>query len=132
VNRTEFCGSSKKYFMKSNAFLFVSIALFLFSCSVFSSLNSNTTIEPGKSFVLGNNEHQSFNVKLRNDSKNTIELYLAPINGGKHSAQKIASGASVKVKVGNNTALVIQNPGKDTANVTLKVTGDTGLSMGYQ
>lgn len=96
------------------------------------SLNSTTTIEPGKNFVLGNNQHQSFKVQLRNDSKDTMELYLAPINGSKHSAQKIAPTASVKVKVKRNTALVIQNPSIRTANVILKVTGDTGLSMGYQ
>lgn len=118
--------------MKSNALLFLIISSCLFSCSVFSSLNSNTAIDPGKDFVLGNNEHGSFSVNLRNDARYPLSFYLAPIAGGKHSGQQIAPNATVKIKVDKNTAFVIQNLGNDTARVTLKVTGDTGLSMGYQ
>lgn len=118
--------------MKSYPLFFLVISSFLFSCSVFSSLRSNTIIEPGKDFVLGNNEHGSFRVQLKNDAKNTIQIYMAPISGGKHSGQPVAPNASVKVKVDKNTALVIQNPNKDTASVILEVTGDTGLNMGYQ
>ena len=35
------------------------------SCSVFGSLTSNTLIQPKDSFVLGNNEHGTFKVKLK-------------------------------------------------------------------
>ena len=118
--------------MKPYTLFFLVISSCLFSCSVFSSLHSNTIIEPGKDFVLGNNEHGSFRVQLKNNSINTIQIYLAPISGGTHSGQPVAPNATVKVKVDKNTALVIQNPSKDTASVTLKVTGDTGLNMGYQ
>lgn len=117
--------------MKSNALLLL-ITICLFSCSVFNSLNSNTVINPGQDFVLGNNEHGSFTVQLRNDARYPLSYYLAPIAGGKHSGQQIVPNATVKIKVDKNTAFVIQNGGKDTASVTLKVTGDTGLSMGYQ
>jgi len=132
VHQIDICISSKTFFMKSYALFFLVISSCLFSCSVFSSLHSNTVIEPGKDFVLGNNEHGSFRVQLKNDAKNTIQIYLAPISGGTHSGQPVAPNATVKIKVDKNTALVIQNPNKDTASVILKVTGDTGLNMGYQ
>ena len=108
------------------------ISTCLFSCSLFNTLSSNTLIDPGKDFVLGNNEHRSFTVQLRNDAPYALQYYLAPITGGTHSGQQIAPNATVKIKVDKNTAFVIENSGKDTASIMLKVKGDTGLSMGYQ
>jgi hypothetical protein len=84
------------------------------------------------SFILGNNEHGSARVKLKNTSANEIEVYHAPINGGKHSTQKVSPGKEVVVKIEKNTALVIKNPENAEASVELKVTGDLGLSMGYK
>ncbi len=96
------------------------------------TLTSNTTIKPNDSFVLGNNEHGTFKVKLKNVSKNDLEVYRAPIAGGRHSSQMVKPGESVIVKVEKNTALIVSNATGDTASVDLKVTGDLGLSMGYQ
>jgi Prokaryotic membrane lipoprotein lipid attachment site len=104
----------------------------LSGCSLFSSLTSNTIISPNNSFVLGNNEHGSFKVKLKNVSANDLEVYEAPIDGGKHSGQTVKPGQTVTVSVDRNTALIINNSNKDTASVDLKVTGDVGLSMGYK
>ena len=104
------------------------LAIVLTSCS----LTSNTIIKPNESFVLGNNEHGSFKVKLKNVSKNNLEVYHAPIEGGKHSSQKVKPNDYATFKVDRNTALIINNASKDTASVDLKVTGDTGLSMGYK
>lgn len=103
------------------------LALILASCS----LTSNTIIKPNDSFVLGNNQHGSFKVKLKNVSRNNLEIFQAPVDGGKHSMKKIKPNQSATVEVDRNTALVISNMSKDTASVDLKVTGDTGLSMGY-
>ena len=106
----------------------IAFSVFLASCS----LTSNTIIKPNDSFVLGNNQHGSFKVKLKNVSKNNLEIFHAPIDGGKHSSQKVKPNEYATVKVNRNTALVISNTSKDTASVDLKVTGDTGLSMGYK
>jgi hypothetical protein len=95
------------------------------------SLTSNTTIEPKKQFVLGNNEHGSFTVKMKNVSNQPVEVYQAPLGGGRHSGSTVQPGRSVTVKVQSNTALIVNNPSADTVSVALKVTGDTGLSMGY-
>jgi hypothetical protein len=105
--------------------LCVSIALF--SCG----LTSNTTIKPNDSFVLGNNQHGSFKVKLQNLGPQNLEVYHAPVDGGRHSGQTVKPNQRVTVKISKNTALVINNASADTAEVNLKVTGDTGLSMGY-
>lgn len=96
------------------------------------SLTSNTTIKPKDSFILGNNQHGAFKVKLKNVSKNNLDIYQAPIAGGSHSPQKVKPNQSAVVKVDRNTALIIQNQSIDTASVDLKVTGDVGLSMGYK
>lgn len=108
------------------------VSILTSSCGVFGSLNSNTSIKPNDSFVLGNNEHGSFKVKLKNVSKNEITVYKAPITGGTHSPQTIRPNEIVIVKVDSNTALVIENKSSEYASVDLKVTGDLGLSMGYK
>ncbi|MBK9736400.1 MAG: hypothetical protein IPO92_16150 [Saprospiraceae bacterium] len=83
------------------------------------------------SFILGNNEHGSFSVKLKNISAVDLEVFHAPISGGRHSSIIVKPAQSAKVKVDKNTALHIVNDTKDIVNVELNVTGDTGLSMGY-
>ena len=105
---------------------------FICSCSIFSSLNSNTSIKPNDSFVLGNNEHGTFKVTLKNISNHELRIFMAPISGGTHSPIVVVPNETVKVKADKNTALVIENKSSEQANVMLKVTGDIGLSMGYK
>jgi hypothetical protein len=114
--------------MKKLPVIFMAILFLAAACS----LTSNTTIKPNDSFILGNNEHGAFKVKLKNVSQHPLEVYEAPISGGKHSGQMIEPNKTVTVKVDRNTALVIANAANDQANVELKVTGDLGLSMGYK
>lgn len=114
--------------MKKAVFFFLLLVLFS-SCR---SLKSTTYIRPYDSFVLGNNEHGSFKVQLKNTAPYPLEVYLAPVGGGKHSSQMVGVGQFVSVSVQSNTAIVIANAGADTAAVQLKVTGDVGLSMGYK
>lgn len=109
-------------------FSFIYLAILLVSCG---NLTSNTSIKPNNSFVLGNNKHGAFKVKLENVSKNDIEVYKAPIDGGRHPLQVVKPHDKVKVNV-DNIALFIQNKSNDPASVNLKVTGDVNLSMGYK
>jgi hypothetical protein len=101
------------------------------SCSLFKTLTSNTLIEGNNSFILGNNEHGTFSVKLKNVSSEVLEVFEAPIAGGKHSTVMVKPNQTVKVDVDKNTALHIKNNSSKKVNVELLVTGDTGLSMGY-
>lgn len=116
----------KKIIVVSLLFVFIS------SCSIFSTLNSNTSIKPNESFVLGNNEHGSFKVVLKNISNHDLRLVMAPISGGTHSPLIVAPNEIVIVKADKNTALIIENKSTEPAHVDLKVTGDIGLSMGYK
>lgn len=117
--------------MKTVIALFA-ILLLTTSCSIFGSLTSNTTIKPNESFVLGNNEHGTFKVKLKNVSNHDLKIIMAPISGGTHSPITVSPNETVTVKAEKNTALVIENKSNESASVDLYVTGDTGLSMGYK
>jgi hypothetical protein len=110
----------------------VLFALVITSCSVFGSLTSNTVIKPNDSFVLGNNEHGTFKVKLKNISNHDLRIFMAPIAGGTHSPTVVSPDETIVVKADKNTALVIENKSNEQAAVDLYVTGDTGLSMGYK
>jgi hypothetical protein len=110
----------------------IAIAALVSLAAACGNLKSVTTIKPNDSFVLGDNEHGSFKVRVKNISAKAIDVYRAPIAGGKHSRQTINPNQTVTVKVERNTALVFENANSDTANVQLKVTGDIGLSMNYK
>ena len=110
----------------------LTLILTLASCSVFGSLTSNTIIKPNESFVLGNNQHGTFTVKLKNVSNHDLKILMAPISGGSHSPITVKPNETVKVKADRDTALRIENKSNEQAAVDLYVTGDTGLSMGYQ
>jgi hypothetical protein len=114
-----------------NLFVASVFLLFISSCSIFNTLNSTTSIKPKESFVLGNNKHGKFSVKIRNLSTKTIQVHRAPNSGGKHSFIDIKPNEQVKVKVEPNTTFVIDNASNDNASVSLVVKGDMGLSMGY-
>ena len=116
--------------MKKNILLGIAIISFT-SCSVFSSLNSNTSIKPKERFVLGNNKHGSFKTHLKNEGVTVLKIYQAPIDGGSYSSLLINPQESTTVKTQKNTALVIENTGDVYASVTLKVTGDLNLGMTY-
>ena len=119
---------SSKNFMKLLLTVFIAALLFS-SCA---SLHSTTYIKPQESFVLGNNQHNSFSVNMENISKQQLEVYQAPVGGGRHSAKNIKPGEKISVSIDANTALCIRNPSADNVSVKLKVTGDTGLSMDYK
>lgn len=117
--------------MKTAITLFA-ILLLVTSCGVFGSLTSNTTIKPNENFVLGNNEHGTFKVKLKNVSNHDLKIIMAPIAGGTHSPITVSPNETVMVKAERNTAIVIENKSNESVSVDLYVTGDTGLSMGYK
>jgi uncharacterized membrane protein len=110
----------------------VVLAVIITSCGVFGSLTSNTTIKPNDSFVLGNNEHGTFKVKLKNVSNHDLKIIMAPITGGTHSPLIVKPNETINVSADRNTAVVIENNSNESASVNLYVTGDTGLSMGYK
>jgi hypothetical protein len=114
----------KKLLLTSLAF-----TLFLTSCR---SLTSTTYIKGNDAFILGNNKHGEFSVRLKNVSTSNLELWRTPIDGGQHSPLTIKPNETIKVNVEKNTALRIENKADEQATVELLVKGDTGLSMEYK
>ena len=110
----------------------IALGLLLTSCSVFSSLNSNTSIKPNESFYLGNNAHGKFKVTLKNISNHPVDIYFAPIDGGTYSRQTLQINEVITSKVPKNTAIVIDNKSDQYASVDIKATGDLGLAMDYK
>jgi hypothetical protein len=108
------------------------ISILVSSCSIFNSLESNTSIKPKDSFVLGNNEHGKFKVQLKNVSNHPVEIHFAPIAGGTYSYQTISINEVVETKVPKNTAIVIENKSSEYASIDIKATGDLNLGMGFQ
>lgn len=117
--------------MKSLIALFGTLLLVI-SCSVFDSLNSNTSIKPNESFVLGNNKHSSFKTHLKNEGVTILKVYQAPIDGGMYSPVLLKPQETTTIKTEKNTALIIENQGDKDASVTLKVKGDLNLGMNYK
>lgn len=109
----------------------LSILFFTASCGFLGSLNSNTSIKPKESFVLGNNKHGSFKTHLKNEGVTILKIYQAPIDGGTHSLVVIKPQETTTIKTEKNTALIIENTGNEYASVTLKVKGDLNLGMTY-
>lgn len=119
--------------MKCKNFLFVlAILISLSSCSLFSKLTSNTSISPNNSFVLGDNEHGSFNAYLKNVSTQNLVVYLKTTGKEPELLKTLNPKESITVDIPKNTAIIIQNNSNDTVSVDLIVKGDTGLSMGYK
>lgn len=118
------------FFMKYCTALIIALLLTT-SCSIFSSLTSNTTIKPNESFVLGNNQHGSFTTYLKNEGATVLKIYQAPIDGETYSLLVIKPKETVTVRTEKNTALIIENTGNEEASVSLKVRGDLNLGMGY-
>jgi hypothetical protein len=110
---------------------FFAILFLTTSCGVFDSLNSNTSIKPKESFILGNNKHGSFKTHLKNEGVTILKVYQAPINGGTHSPILIKPQETAFLKTEKDTALIIENTGDEYASVTLKVKGDLNLGMTY-
>lgn len=98
----------------------------------FYQLHSTTTIQGNHAFLLGNNPHGSFSVKVKNIAPTDITVWKCPIAGGRHSPITLKPNEQTFVRVEKNTALKIENTSMNSVDVELKVKGDVGLSMGYQ
>lgn len=111
--------------------LIFSLAIILAASSC-KSVYSTTSIDPKKSFVLGDNEHEAFEASLKNISKENLELSQMPSGGTKTLLQVLNPNKSATVKIEKNTALYIENKTNNKASVELNLKSGTHLSMGYK
>ncbi len=112
-------------------FLIISIAITMAASSC-KAVYSTTAIEAKKSFVLGDNEHEAFEVTIKNISKENLELSQMPNGGTKQLIQVLNAAKSATIKIEKNTALYIENKSTSKASVKLNLQSNTHLSMGYK
>jgi selenocysteine lyase/cysteine desulfurase len=115
--------------MKKLLISLFAISLVATSCK---TVYSTTEIEAKKSFVLGDNEHESFEVSLKNISKEDLEISQMPNGGAKQLLQTLNPNESTTIKIDKNTALYIKNKTDNKASVELNLKSNTHLSMGYK
>ena len=96
------------------------------------SLTSVTYIKRGESFVLGDNPHGNYSITARNQDAAPVEVFRTGADGAKVSLGVLTTGKSTQVDVPANTTVILKNLGDAPAAVGIKITGDTGLGMGYQ
>jgi hypothetical protein len=101
-------------------------------CSMFNRINSNTQIDPGKSFLLGGNQRGAFNVKLANVGDVPVVVYVERA-AGRDSLATLLPGENTDGAFPANSMAVVRNTsGTRMAYVKLVVRGDTDLSMRYR
>lgn len=108
--------------------------LLLFGLSFSScSINSNLYIDGGQQFVLGYNEHKSFNTKIENVGNTTVALAQRLPNGDEVDLGKLEAGQSISTQFSPNCAAILTNTDAEKqAKLQVKVTGDKGLNMEYE
>ena len=111
--------------MKNLLFLLVA-GLLLQSCA----LHSRTTIGPRKAFELGDGTHGSFKARVYNDSDIPVEICSAGMGQSEKKLITLKPGQQKTVRIAADTKAIFKNNSDKEAAVKLKVTGDTGLSMG--
>ncbi len=124
--------STKKVIMKKSIVNIITATIL--SAVIFSScsLTSGLTIEPNKSFELGNGRHGSYTVTATNKKKMPIDVYQINEQNVQTLVATLQPGDTETLRVAANNTLILKNNSNDTALVNVKINGDTQLSMGYK
>ena len=109
-----------------NLLILLVTGLLMQSCA----LHSRTTIGPRKAFELGDGTHGSFKARVYNDSDVPVEVCSAALGQAEKKLITLNPGQQKTVRFAADTKAIFKNYNDKEAAVKLKVTGDTGLSMG--
>ncbi|MCC2545293.1 hypothetical protein LJY25_02460 [Hymenobacter sp. BT175] len=114
--------------------LAVATALALLTATAgWASIRSNLFIEPRKQFVLGGKQPGAFKVAAHNVGKVAVEFRERPKGGGIFGKATLAPGQQATLRFAAGSAAVVLNPSAETANLQLRITGDTQqLRMDYE
>ena len=115
--------------MKKLRIALLAIALTASGCS---AIYSTTRIEAKQNFVLGDNQHEAFEVSIKNISYHEVELSQKPNGGNIAFLQRLGAKKSVTLKIDKNTALYIGNKSNRQVAVKLTLESVSRLSMGYK
>ncbi len=99
---------------------------------LFDTLTSTTYIEPNQSFVLGEGKHGGYNAKITNISNVGVEVFGESENEERKSLGVLKPKDKSEYNIAKNTKVIFKNLGSEKAAIGIKLSGDTGLSMGYK
>jgi hypothetical protein len=111
---------------------FVLLVLGLPACK---SLTSTTTIDPNKSFVLGDGPHGGYTAQIKNVGADAIEVMQSDRNGKVTALGSLQRRESGEYKVGANTTVIFKNKSlAEKGVIEIIITGNLSgrLSMGYR
>jgi len=104
------------------------LALCLSSCVI----RSNVGVPARQEFVLGDNGHGAFKVEAKNTGDVPVEVSERYRNGSSSEGQVLQPGEEAILRFAANSAAILRNDNDQDALVKVKITGDTGLNMGYE
>jgi hypothetical protein len=112
----------------------VSVSIFqaFGSVNLFADLTSNTIIEPNQSFVLGEGKHGDYKAKIINKGEVDVEVFGEREDEERKSLGVLKPNDKNEYNIAKNTKVIFKNLGNKTATISIKLSGDTGLSMGYK
>ncbi|MBD1210904.1 MAG: hypothetical protein H9535_20940 [Ignavibacteria bacterium] len=96
------------------------------------SLFSTTTIEPNKSFVLGEGLHAAYDAQIQNVSTSDIDVIIVDNEGKQNSLGLLKVGEQKNYSVPANMAVRFKNTSEISASIKIALFGDSNLSMGYK
>ena len=99
---------------------------------LFDSLTSTTYIEANQSFVLGEGKHGGYTAKITNKGNTDVEVFGERENEERQTLGVLKPNEKGEYNVVKNTKVIFKNLGNETATIGIKLSGDTGLSMGYK
>jgi hypothetical protein len=107
--------------------------VFFQSCGIFGALTSQTSIEPGKSFVLGEGKHGSYTAVIQNNTNIPVEVFIQKYQSEVSTSLGVLNkGDKQEYRVAKDNRVSFKNLGKRVAVINIKLNGDTNLSMGYK
>lgn len=115
--------------MNQKIIVLLALTTLFYACR---TIHSVTNIAANDSFVLGNNPHGYFNVRLKNLSAHPVTVYQKTLADSLHSFSVVNPKETVHIYANKNTALIIQNKSEKQVRVRLDLGGDVRLSMGYK
>jgi hypothetical protein len=107
------------------------LSLMLLVFPACSTIHSEVSVAAGEQFILGENSHEGFTARLENRGPNEAEV-LKRIFGVETVIAILRPGDRAKVDFPADCVVFLRNRGPRATVVHVKLSGDTGLSMGYR
>lgn len=101
-------------------------ALFWMACH----LHSGLAVPAGERFILGDNPHGRFSVRVVNVGVVPVELVVEEA-GAIVSTATLQPGDRTRARFQAQQAAIFVNAGEQEANLSVDINGDIGLSMNY-